>query len=100
VTISDSDSRLLATASNPHYQRTRNAGIEMHRRILTISIAAVLSAFIAVPIGLNLYGGGAAAFGGLAIIASLITLQLPVFLVLKRLGWIPKVDRDDTSENR
>ncbi len=70
----------------------------MRNRMLTASVAGILLAFFSVPIGLILYGGGAAAIGGLAIIATLIILQLPMFLLLKRMGWIPKIDRDDSSE--
>jgi hypothetical protein len=39
-----------------------------------------------------LYGGGAAAIGGVAVIATLIALQLAMFILLKRMGWIPKID--------
>ena len=70
----------------------------MRNRMMTALITAVLLGFFGVPIGLILYGGGAGAIGGLAIIATLIVLQLPMFLLLKRMGWIPKIDRDDSSE--
>ena len=72
----------------------------MRNRMLTVSIVAILLAFLSVPIGGILYGGGAGAIGGLAIIATLIILQLPMFLLLKRMGWIPKIDRDDSSETQ
>ncbi len=65
------------------------------RYLLTASIAAVLLFFFSFPIAMILYGGGAGAIGGLTLIGVLIALQLPFFLVAKRLGIIPTVDRDD-----
>lgn len=64
-------------------------------RLLTVSIVTFLLGLFAFPIGMILYGGGAGALGGLIIIATLIVFQLPMFLLLKRAGWIPKVDRDE-----
>ncbi len=57
-------------------------------------ITLVLLGFFSVPIGMILYGGGATAIGGFALIGTLIVLQLPAYLLMKRLGWIPKVDRE------
>ena len=45
------------------------------RNLLTTLLAAVILAFFSVPIGIILYGGGAAAIGGMAIIGTLILLS-------------------------
>jgi hypothetical protein len=62
-------------------------------KFAVFGIAAFLILLFSVPLGMILYGGGAAALGGLAIIGALIVCQLPMFLLLKWCGWIPPVDR-------
>lgn len=66
----------------------------MKRRLLTFAIAAVLLVFFAVPIGFMFYGA-ATALHGLLIIGCLIALQAPLFYLCLKLGWIPKVQRDE-----
>ena len=68
------------------------------RHLQTALIATVLLFFFSFPISMILYGGGAGAIGGFAILGMLIIVQLPFFLVAKRMGIIPTVDRDG-SEN-
>jgi hypothetical protein len=70
-------------------------GSRRRRRVLTFAIITVLLAFFSVPIAFVLYGGAAAAIGGLVLIGMLIVCQLPVFMLLKRCGVLPSVDRND-----
>lgn len=67
----------------------------MNRYLHRVSIAAVLLFFFAVPLGFIFYGGAAAAIGGLLIIAILIAIQLPAFVILRRIGLLPSSKRDE-----
>ena len=67
----------------------------MRRRSLIFAIATILLFFFSVPIAFIMYGGAGGALGGLAIIGCLILLQLPVFMLLKRVGALPSRHRDD-----
>ena len=69
-------------------------GTRFRRRVLTFAITGVLLAFFSVPIAIILYGGAAAALGGLIVIGMLIACQLPAFMLLKRFNALPPVDRD------
>ncbi len=73
-------------------------GTRFCRRILTFAIVAVLLAFFSVPIAIILYGGAAAAISGLLVIGALIVLQVPAFMLLKRFGALPPVDRNDDGK--
>jgi hypothetical protein len=67
----------------------------MRRRTLTFLIAAVLLFFFIVPISFLLYGGVAAAIGGIAVIAALAAIQLPGFILLKKFGALPEANDDE-----
>ena len=71
--------------------------LDMGNRLLTILISSLLIGFFSFPLGMILYGGGATALGGASIIGGLIVLQLPGFLLFQKLGWLPKVKRDDST---
>ena len=66
----------------------------MRRRLLTAAIFTVLLFFFAVPLGF-IFHGAAGAVHGLFIIGGLIALQARLFYLCVRLGWIPKVERDE-----
>ena len=59
------------------------------RMLLASAIAAVLLLFMSVPI-LFLLFGAAGAMGGLAIIGVFCVVQLPLFLLLMRIGLLPR----------
>lgn len=63
------------------------------RRLVTIAIGAILLFFFSIPIGFILYGGAATALGGIGVWGLLVVLQIPTFLLFKKMGWIPPVDR-------
>ncbi|MBI1347451.1 hypothetical protein GC163_14325 [bacterium] len=65
----------------------------MRKLLLTLAISAVLIFFLCVPIGFLIYGGGAAAFGGMLILGLLILIQLPVFIVFNKFGWLPTLSK-------
>lgn len=64
----------------------------MKSRFMIALITTVLLLFFAVPLGIILYGAGAA-ISGLMLIGGLIGLQYPLFALFKSLGWIPVVER-------
>ena len=72
---------------------------EMVHRLLVISIAAVLLMFFSVPLGFMVYGGAGFVLFSLVILGALILLQLPVFLLLRRLGALSPSDRIDDAED-
>jgi len=82
--------RLTLMRNRTGVRRTR-----FRRRILTFAIVAVLMAIFSVPIAIILYGGAGAAIGGLIVIGALIVIQLPAFMLLRRLGVLPSIDRND-----
>lgn len=63
------------------------------RRLIAIAIGATLLFFYNVPIGFVLYAGAATALRGIGILGFLIVLQLPAFLLFKKMGWIPPVGK-------
>ena len=69
----------------------------MGRYLHRMSIAAVLLFFFAVPLGFIFYGGAAAVISGLSIIAVLIAIQLPAFIILRRMGLLPSSKRDEDT---
>lgn len=60
----------------------------LRKSLLTFSIAVVLMGFFAVPIGFLIYGAAGSAAGGFLLIGLLMVLQLPGFLLLKKLGFL------------
>lgn len=66
----------------------------MKSRFMTALITLVLLAFFAVPLGIILYGAGAA-ISGLMLMGGLIVLQSPLFALGKSFGWIPSVEREN-----
>lgn len=64
----------------------------LRRRVLTAAITSVVLAFFGVPLASIRYGGAAGAIGGMMILGVLMVLQLPAFLLLKRLGALPTVE--------
>ncbi len=40
----------------------------------------------------------AGVIGGLAIICGFVVLQLPIFVLFKKAGWLPNVDRKDPRD--
>ncbi len=67
----------------------------MGRYLHRATISAVLLFFFAVPLGFILYGGAAAAIGGLVIIAILIAIQLPAFIIARRMGLLPSSKQEE-----
>ncbi len=67
----------------------------MHSRVLTLAIVVVLLAFFSVPMGIMLYGGGAAAIGGFVMLGVLIVLQFPVYKLFRRLRVLSPASRND-----
>ncbi|MCE9545711.1 MAG: hypothetical protein K8T25_09375 [Planctomycetia bacterium] len=61
----------------------------MRRRLLTIAIATVLLAFMSVPIAFIIYGGVGVLTVGVLLVGGLMLLQLPLFLLLKRMNVLP-----------
>ena len=61
------------------------------RMLLASAIASVVLLFMSVPILFLLYGV-AGAIGGLAIIGLFSVMQLPLFLLLMRVGLLPRSD--------
>jgi hypothetical protein len=59
-------------------------GGAMSRKVVPVVIAVVLACFAMPIIGIVMYGGVAAALGGLGIIAMLIAIQYPLMRVLVR----------------
>jgi hypothetical protein len=70
----------------------------MRKHLLATAIVAVLYFFLCVPIGFLFYGGGAAALGGMLILGCLILIQLPAFILFKRMGWLPSRDKRDKPD--
>lgn len=68
---------------------------------LFLRTAVVLCfALVAAPVWLLIWCLASMFLRGIAIIGALIVLQWPVFRLVKRLGWLPPVERDDAANLR
>jgi len=71
----------------------------MSTRLITGMVTVVLLSFFSVPIGFLIYGGAGTAIGGVGLIAILILLQYPVFLLFQRIGAIPPSNRNNATRD-
>ncbi len=75
---------------------TLNQKDRSRRRLLTAAIGFVIIGFFSVPILFLLYGA-AGAIGGFAIIGLFSVLQLPIFLLLMRVGALPPLKAEEKA---
>lgn len=67
--------------------------VQFRRRVLTVCVSGLLLSFLSVPL-LGVLYGGAAAISGLVVIGTLSILQIPIYVLLKKLGALPTGDRN------
>lgn len=66
-----------------------------------VRTAVLLSfALVATPVWMLIWCLASMFLRGVLIIGTLIILQWPVFQLIKRLGWLPHVERDDAANLR
>lgn len=70
------------------------------RRCFPMTLVVLSFALVGAPVWLLVWCLASVFLRGVMIIGTLIALQWPVFLVVKRLGWLPPVAPDDVMDRR